>query len=307
MKQITYLFLILAATLISACGFDDETPVGPVFTISPTFELINQTAEFSMLSRALNRSGLDSALVQANVFTIFAPTNAAWTASGIDVETIDSTELNNLLRYHLILNIGLPNNLIQEGQLYLTTGNIQSPDGSSVMMFLERTSSEITLNNEASFVGDEKIGTNAIIHSIDAVLQPPTMMDLLEGNPDLSRLAGLFNDAAALDDGTALADSLRRPGPFTVFAAADNTFPSDLTLTPEQMRAVALYHVVSARNFRFEDFPSSFTTLEGDAVNIFNRSVITSSAQSLDLVFENIQGTNGTMHLVSELMLPEGI
>ena len=307
MKQITYLLLSLVITLSTACSLGDDEPTGPVFNIRPTFELINQTPQFSMLSRALNRSGLDSALIRTNAFTIFAPTNTAWAASGIDVETIDSTELNDILRYHLLLNIGLSRNAIQEGQVYLGTANIKSPDASAVMMFLERTSSEIILNNEVRIIDGETVGNNAIIHTVDAVLRPPTVMGLLEGNPGLSRLAGLFNDADALADGTALADSLRRPGPFTVFAAINDDFPEGLTLTPEEMRTVALYHVVSVRNFRFENFPSSFTTLQGDDVNVFGRNIVTSSAQSLDLQFENIQGTNGTMHLLSGLMLPEGI
>ncbi len=301
-----YLFLFLAMALISNCSLDSSDPIGPPLNILPTLELINQTNDFSLLSRALNRSGLDSALVRASAFTLFAPSNAAWEASGIDVETIDSTELNNLLRYHLLISGALSSNNIQEGQVYLTTANIESPDAAAVMLFLDRSDELITLNDRSRVVGQQLVGTNAIIHPIDVVLRPPTIMGLLEGNPALSLMSDIFNDAADFTNGTALADSLRSPGPFTVFAPINASIPSDLSLNPEELRAVALYHIVSSRNFRFENFPSSFTTLQGEDVNVFDRSVVTSGAQSLDLQFENIQATNGTLHLISGLMLPEG-
>jgi len=302
------LFLLLATlAFFTSCSLDDDGPAGPVITISPTFEVINQNSDFSLLSRALNRSGLDSALVRANVFTLFAPNDAAWAASGIDVETIDSTELNDLLRYHILLSGGLSQTTLPEGQVYLTTANINSPGAEAVMLFLERTGDDFTINNASRIVERQLVGTNAFIHPIDVVLRPPTVMGLLEANPDLSRMTALFNDAEALADGTLLADSLRRPGPFTLFGVLNDNFPTDLALTPAETRTVALYNIVSNRSFRFEDFPSSFTTLQGDNVNIFGRSVVTSGSQSLDLQFENIQATNGTLHLLSGLMFPEGL
>lgn len=306
MKQFSLLFLFVI-TLASACSLDGDTPQGPVFNIRPTLEVINGIDDFSLLARALNRSGLDSALLRATPFTLFAPTDAAWDASGIDVETMDSTELSNLLRYHILLSGAIGRSNIQQGQVYLSTANIQSPDGSPVMMFLEGANNQITINNDAIIVAEQLVGNNAIIHPINLVLQPPTIMGLLEGNPELSTMAGLFNDAAPLADSTAVADSLRRAGPFTVFAPINNAIPGDRDFTPEEARSVALYHVVSTRNFRFGNFPSSFTTLQGDNVNVFGRDVVTSSAQSFDLQFENIQATNGTLHLISGLMLPEGL
>lgn len=306
MKQFSFLFLFVTVSFFSACSLDEPT-VGPVFIPIPTFELINQTDDFSLLSVALNRSGLDSALVGANAFTLFAPTDAAWAASGIDVETIDSTELNDLLRYHILLNLVLTTDTYQNSQLYLNTANIKSPDASAVMLFLDGASNLAIINNESTIIGEQLIGTNAIIHPIDVVLRPPTVIDMLEANPSLSLMAGLFNDAAPFDNGTLLTDSLQRPGTFTLLAAINTNFPTGLSLSPEETRSVALYSVVSNRNFRFDNFPSSFTTFQGDEVNIFGSSVVTSSAQSLDVQFTDIQGTNGILHLVSGLMLPEGL
>src|SRR6476619_8233310 len=76
----------------------------------------------------------------------------------------------------------------------------------------------------------------------------PRMADLV----DTAVQNGNFNTLAAALQAAGLVDTLKGPGPFTVFAPTDAAFaklPSgtldSLLASPDQLRAVLTYHVVA--------------------------------------------------------------
>lgn len=306
MKQVTYLFLALCLLTFANCNLDDDGPVSPVFTENTIVELIEDDPQLGVLEQALEITGLDISLTGANVFTIFAPTDAAFAASGIDLTSIDTVDLENILRYHLLIGVGRPIASIAEGQAYLTTGNFDSPGGGSVQLFLDRTPDAIALNGNTNIVAEEQIGTNGVVHTIDRVLMPPTVGDMISQNGLLSEYADVLA-AAAPFNGMSIIDSLKSEQLFTVFPPFNSGFDPDPDFNAAQNLEVALYHIVAGRSTAFNNLPGALTTLQGDQLVFNARIVRTTSTQSLELRFENIQATNGTLHLVSEMMLPEGL
>lgn len=299
----------LVVCLIAGCRLDDDGPIGPVITLRPTVELLADDDRFSILEEVLNVSGLDSALLQAGAFTILAPTDRAFSESGLDLNLLlDSTFANNLVRYHLLLNTATLRSSLSEGQFYLPSGNVQTPNGQAVSLFISRTGANLRINDTANFIDEEVIGLNGVIQPIDAVLTPPTVADLINQNELLSEFAAVIDGATPLDDGRTIADSLASPTAlFTAFAPLNDDVDDNLGYTAGQLREVALYHLVGGRNTRFRDFPGVLTTLQGDQLLFSDRLVRTSNPQSLSLQFEDIQATNGILHLVSGLLLPEGL
>lgn len=307
MKDFSILFLAFLVLSFAGCRLEDDDQIPPDFDTRPIVEIIKSRAEFSILTEVLTRTGLDISLSGGTFFTVFAPTDAAFAASGLDLITTDSIVLENILRYHILGGVGLTRQSIAEGQLYVNTINRDSPGNNNVQLFIERTNDDFVLNGLANLTGDQLIGSNGVIHTIDMVLLPPRVGDMIRQNSLLAEFAALMDAAAPLPGGSSVIDSLNSNNLFTVFAPLNSNFTPEPPLTPLQLREAMLYHIVGGRSTRFNNFPGTLTTIQGDQLLFTGRNIRTTSVQSITLNFEDIQATNGLLHLVSEVMLPEGL
>ncbi len=307
MKLLFPFVSLVLLLFVAGCGFDDDGPVLPPGDTRTVLEIIEGDADFSILVDALEMTGLDISLTGSSTFTIFAPNNAAFNSSGINLAAIDTTELENILLYHILTGVGRPRESILAGQLYVTTANLNSPSGDPVQLFIDRTNDLITLNTTAQLVGDQVIGTNGVVHTIDEVLRPPTVGDMIQQNTLLTDFAVLMAAADSLTSGISVLDTLKSGALFTVFAPIDNDFVFDPPISSAQLREVMLYHIVAGRSTRFNDFPGTLTTLQGDQLLFTGRTIRTTSVESHTLQFEDIQATNGLLHLVTSVLIPEGL
>ncbi|MTB52402.1 fasciclin domain-containing protein [Lewinella sp. W8] len=302
------LFLLaggLALLLSFGCNLnDDDGPVGPQF--STMAELIQNSEDFTVLERILERTNFTETF-EVGGFTVFAPTDAAFAAANFDPEALDTLELENILRYHILPSAFRPSNSFLDGQLYLETANSDSPNEEPVVLFLEKDGDEITLNNGVEIIDADRQASNGVVHVIDFPLTPPTVADLINFNPLLSELAAAVPGAANISDTLTVEDVLRGDGPLTVFTPLNEGFADAPDLTPSSLREVLLYHVVTGRNVKFDDFPGTLTSEQGDLIVFNGAAISTSSDQVLNLIFEDVQGTNGIIHLVDEVMVPDDI
>lgn len=130
---------------------------------------------------------------------------------------------------------------------------------------------------------------------------------------DTAVAAGSFQTLAKALQAADLVDSLKGPGPFTVFAPTDEAFAKlpagtlDNLLKPEnknQLRAILTYHVVAG------DLPaakviglSSVKTLNGEEVKITaaGGKVMVNNAH---VVKADIPASNGVLHVIDTVILP---
>ena len=123
---------------------------------------------------------------------------------------------------------------------------------------------------------------------------------------------GRFDTLVSLVKQAGLARTLRRDGPFTVFAPTDRAFSKvpDETLEQlaedrEQLRAVLLYHVlgeqVGSRKLVKRD---SVETLNGQAlhVRVDGDGVFVKNAR---VTAVDVKATNGVIHVVNKVLIPE--
>ena len=125
--------------------------------------------DHTTLVSAVKQAELVDALSNAGPFTVFAPTNAAFSALPAGtVEDLMKPEnkekLQDILQYHVYVG-NISTTLLQDGQTLnqVNGGNItisKSADG------------KVKLNNTANVVASIQ-ASNGIIHVIDAVLLPP--------------------------------------------------------------------------------------------------------------------------------------
>lgn len=254
--------------------------------------------DFSLLVAAATRAGLVSTLA-AGEFTVFAPTNAAFAASGITEAAINEMpveQLAGILTYHAVSGTVL--------STALTSGPVTTAAGFSVIV---GTGSTVTLNGGNAVTGGANVvsadieASNGVIHVIDRVLLPPTVADL-------ARYAGLTTLAGAVTT-AGLADDLAGEGPFTVFAPTNAAFGElDAVPTGDALVDVLLYHVVGAavRSTGVPAKASSLSTNEyGDNLTIlFDTTSGVEINNSADVVVADVIATNGVVHVIDKVLLP---
>lgn len=127
-------------------------------------------------------------------------------------------------------------------------------------------------------------------------------------------VAGNFNTLVAAVKAAGLVDTLKGPGPFTVFAPTDEAFaklpPGTLEslLKPEnkaKLQSILTYHVV-AGNVLAKDVVKlhSAKTMEGQniAIKTMNGRVMVDNA---NVTKTDIVTSNGVIHVIDSVLLPK--
>ncbi|MEM9425700.1 MAG: fasciclin domain-containing protein [Pseudomonadota bacterium] len=130
---------------------------------------------------------------------------------------------------------------------------------------------------------------------------------------DTAVAAGSFTTLVAAVQAADLVDTLKSPGPFTVFAPTDDAFAAlpagtlDSLLLPENkgtLTEILTYHVVSGRvpASRLAGKRGSITTVEGRAVHFDGRNGVT--INNANVVTADIMASNGIIHVIDSVLLP---
>ena len=256
---------------------------------------------FSTLSVALARTGLAS-VVSSNQLTVFAPTDAAFAALGLYPNNIASVpNLADILLYHVVGGIVTSD--------MLSNGFVATANGAAVEINLDNG---VMVNDAQVILADIK-ARNGIIHAIDKVMFPPTM-NLVELAQSFAPEFSILVDAVIA---AGLTEVLATGGPFTVFAPTNAAFAALLEELPfdsleeipvEVLTEVLLYHVVEGRVFSSDLVSGPVTTLNGTfEVNTSNFTITDANEREAGIVTSliNIQATNGVVHVIDRVILPE--
>ncbi len=308
-RKLFILPLLAAGIILASCNKDDEEDMQP----QPQQQDMNivQTAasdgQFSILVEAVQKAGLVSALEGDGPFTVFAPTNDAFndlfSALGVNgIEDLSAEALTPILLYH-VLGIEAKSSSLSDG--YVQTLNTNGPDNNSVSMLIELNKG-VMINGNTSVTTADIEASNGVIHVINKVLLPPSVVDLAIGNSNFSTLVSAVVKAG-------LVDALSGTGPFTVFAPTNAAFEmlfSDLgvsginDLTAEALTPILLYHVVNANVRSSQVSTGAVPSLNGANININVSSMGVMLNGSAKVVAVDVQGTNGVIHAIDKVILP---
>jgi uncharacterized surface protein with fasciclin (FAS1) repeats len=267
------------------------------------FDIIFNSPDHNTLTAVLELSGLDEALNGEGPFTVFAPTDDAF--SLIPEEIIEELIGNpallvDILLYHVVGDNALSTDLV-DGQ------EITTLNGETV---------RVTINANGVFINDAQVtvadlvADNGVVHVIDAVLLPPTelptVFDIISNSPVHTTLATAINAAQ-------LGGTLSGEGPFTVFAPTDEAFAAlpeglleELLADPAgALTSILLYHVVGGTAFSSDlTNGQSILTLNGESVTIRieGSSVFVNDAQ---VIIADLEASNGVVHVINAVLVPE--
>ncbi len=127
------------------------------------------TADLSTLVEAVEAASevVADTLGGAGPITVFAPTNAAFAASGIDLDNIDVADLDSVLTYHVVMGQSTSDELT-DGQT-ITTVN-------GATLTVNVSTAAVTLTDLAGMTSTVTTADirllNGVVHIIDGVLDP---------------------------------------------------------------------------------------------------------------------------------------
>ena len=194
---------ILAFFGVTSCSKDEDPVVAPV-TPAPTLLTIaakaSGTADLSILVAALSKTNLVATLDGTTNYTVFAPTNAAFTAANISVASITATTepvqiaaLREILLNHVISGTTTAAQLTDNSYLK-TLGKGAASSMNTLNMFVKKTTTAagtvVKLNNNAVVATADIAASNGIIHVVDKVITAPSIVDLVAVNSNFSTLVG---------------------------------------------------------------------------------------------------------------------
>ena len=261
---------------------------------------------FNTLVTAVKAAGLVDTLNGTTQFTVFAPTDEAF--SKVDPATLQS-----------LLQPENKDKLTQVLTFHVVPSRVNAADAYDLNETTTVNGQRLDLNfrGEGLKVGDATIQvtdiqcSNGVIHVIDAVLLPK-----FDNIPATAKAAGQFNTLLAAVDAAGLGEVLSGPGPFTVFAPTDKAFDAlppgtvEGLLKPEnkqQLIDILKYHVVQGRVYDNTAVKAGqATTLLGRSINV-GVDALGLTVNDATVVAKNIDATNGVVHVIDKVLIPRSM
>ncbi|HQV62000.1 MAG: fasciclin domain-containing protein [Chitinophagaceae bacterium] len=312
LRQSTFAIALSVPVLITGCDKDDD-PVNNTIT-----DVVVGNASFTTLEAAVVKAGLQTTLSGTGPFTVFAPDDAAFTASGITSTVLNSltpAQVSNILLYHT-LGAKVTAADVPAGP----NAKVTTASGDSVF---------VTKNANGVFINGIKVNTadvaadNGVIHVIGRVLNPP-VGNIVETAvaSGLDSLVKAVTRATTAPGGDPTLAGTLSTARLTVFAPTNAAFTqllgalslTDINQIPVgTLLAVLRYHVVGGRAFSSDLTNGSLPMLAGGntTTNLTNGTGGGPSIQGngnggnrSNITATNIVCRNGVVHLIDRVLLP---
>jgi uncharacterized surface protein with fasciclin (FAS1) repeats len=296
------------------------------------------------LTSADNNEGTDliGTLSGDGPFTVFAPTNAAFTALLESLEGFDSLEdfdteeerdiLATILKYHVVSGVAAKSTDLSADQM------IPTVQGEDVTVSLE--GGVFIKDKQAAEVQAAKVviadieASNGVVHVIDKVLLPQAIIDALN-NGEMTNEMGTLVDLVVATDALSileaavikagLAETLSSEGPFTVFAPTDDAFVALLDILGDDynglddfdteaemalLKDILLYHVLAAKVLAADLAPGEVgTALADNSIEVIASGdtfvIGDASGTDANITATDIMASNGVTHTIDKVLLPQ--
>ena len=306
--------LFLFGFLLLSCeeSRDDmETP-------KSIYELASTDADLSNLKAAIDKAGLASTLSASGSFTVFAPSNAAFSQFLADNGFASLNDVPNAALKEILLNHVLASKVMaaQVTTGYVSTLAKGSASSSKNLSMYINTASGVKINGISTVTKTDISASNGVIHKVDKVIGLPTVVTHALANPNFSSLVAALtrsdmpNFAAILSGTTG--------SPFTVFAPTNAAFTSLLTelslpnlgaVPTATLENVLKYHVVAGANVLSTDITNNMnvTTFQGGTFKITTTGgvkITDANNRVSNVIATDVQCSNGVIHAIDKVLLP---
>ncbi|TMI90982.1 MAG: fasciclin domain-containing protein [Bacteroidetes bacterium] len=307
------MLVVMGSLIFSSCKKDDTAAKSNTIT-----DVVVSGSSFTTLESAVIKADLQATLSGTGPFTVFAPDDAAFTASGITTAVLNSltaTQVKNILLYHTIGSKILAADVPAGPNAKVITAG-----GDSVF---------VTKNATGVYINGIKVNTadvpadNGVIHIIGKVLVPASgniVETAVAGG--LDSLVKAVTRATTAPGGDPTLAATLGSARLTVFAPTNAAFTQLLTalgltkidnIPVATLLAVLRYHVVAGRAFSSDLSNGNLAMLAGGntTINLSNGTsggpTITgngNASNKSNIIATNIVCRNGVVHLIDRVLLP---
>ncbi|MCU0473329.1 MAG: fasciclin domain-containing protein [Bacteroidales bacterium] len=307
MKKLSLLLIALMGIFILAgCEKDETKPTQNIVQLAqaqPTLSsLVTALTKFPDLVETLQGTGN---------FTVFAPTNDAFTAL---LATIGQTTINDvpepvlksLLQYHVVTTGAVLST-------QLTAGNVVTANTESIAV---TTMGGISLNGSTKVLTADVKSTNGVVHIIDKVLVPASIVKFVNTVVEPAYFNKNFTTliAAVTAASPSILVTLLNSSKKTLFAPNNDAFTAAGITTPLPDRAtldaVLTYHLIGSE-VRASQLPTNtapsnnaITTL-GGVFYLSNRGATGVFINGrTKVIATDILADNGVVHVIDRTLMP---
>lgn len=274
--------------------------------------IVASDTSFSILDAAVTQGNLVATLNGAGPFTVFAPNNSAFAASGLSAAALaglSTSEVDTILLYHTLAGA-------------ITASQVPSGPDAGVAT-VEGDSIFVTKNGNGVFINGIAVTTpnvmasNGVIHVLSKVLIPPfgNLVQTVQADTSLTYLVAAV--VRASQGSTNVAAILSTGGIFTVLAPTNNAFRAagfatidDINAaSPATLTSILTYHVLPGRVFSSDLTNNEMAaTLNGEKATILLSSGAqvkgNSNSSPSNIIATDIMATNGVVHKIDQVLLP---
>ena len=267
------------------------------------------TSLVGALTEGGNTTFTDLLSNEEETFTVFAPGNDAFSA----FTNPNSNDLNAILSNHVVVGAAAFSSDLTNS--YVNTAAEFAAD-ENLSLYIN-TDDGVTLNGTSSVVTADIVASNGVIHTVDAVIDLPTVVTFAVADPNFSTLVQALTELTPSTDFVSVLSAQDGAGsdPFTVFAPTNAAFDALASIPAEaDLIPILQHHVVAGANIRSGDLSdgATATTLEGDMITINlpgtgdNIADITDGAGNTGIGIDavDVQAINGVIHVVDTVLIP---
>lgn len=325
MKQTNILkkawLLALFVLPFTSCSSDDDNDM--VVESNTIVDIAAGNNDLSILVDALTKADLVTTLDGNGQYTVFAPTNAAFTsfleAKGFaSLDEVPVPALREILLNHVVMGSATSSSLSTG---YIKTMAKGSASSTNTLSMFVNTGNGVVLNGGTSNGGAmvteaDVMADNGVVHIVNGVIDLPTVTSHAIANADFSILV----QALTRDDQPDFAGILSGTdnSPFTVFAPNNAAFANLLTelslsglndIPQATLENTLKYHVVTGANVLSTDLTNNMevTTFQGDSFTISldgGATITDANNRTSTIIATDVQASNGVIHAIDTVILP---
>ncbi|MEL4455875.1 fasciclin domain-containing protein [Lutimonas vermicola] len=281
------------------------------YSVGTIAEVVLFEKDFTILAGALRKADLLETVATAPALTVFAPDNAGFVAAGItNLDDFTAEQLSPILLYHVLGGV------VKSGDLP-ASGIAETLNGGNIYLgYLNQGRVLVNGLTEITTVDIEK--SNGVIHVINRTLVPPALniVEIALAMADMGEASEftVLTSLLASDEYADITQDIIDADNITVFAPTDAAFAevnNGAGLTQEQISTILTYHAAGARVF-------SYNLVQGQEVIMLNGQTLKVSSisgeaivledktdDSANVIEVNVHGSNGVIHVVDKVLLPE--
>lgn len=249
--------------------------------------------------------------------TVFAPTNEAFEALGVDPADISDGLLFNILLFHVTDGKILSGDL-GPGTNFGPSGAVKMLNGEKALV---QALEGVVVNARATVVDADLEATNGVIHAIDDVLLPAAAREALglQNLVDIARADEELSTLVSIVEELELEVNLKYLPNYTAFAPTNEAFEAIADVVnaiPEgvreaTLRGILVYHVLQLStgpvpaSLVLDEAPFTAPTLaleEPIYLTVADGNVFVN--RTAQVVEADIEATNGIIHKVNNVLLP---